>query len=480
MRGPFTLTIDQSLFEELYQHLFPGDGDEHGAVIAAGLSETPQGTRLLARELFLAKDGEDYVPGKRGYRALTAQFVAEVSDYCASEKLCYLAIHCHRGNDSVDFSSDDMASHERGYPALLDITHGGPVGALVFAKNAIAGDIWTRNGRFALTYTKVVGNHVYKIYPQPKQKPKFADAIYDRNTRLFGDIGQEILSGLKIGIIGLGGGGSLLNEWMARLGVGRIIAVDFDKIDPTNLPRVVGSTKWDAKTILRNSKIPIFQKIGQRYSKHKVDIAKRVAKESNQKIKFDAIVGSILDENTAKLLKDTDFIFLATDNIQSRLVFNALIQQYIIPGVQIGIKIPKDTKTQKIGDITANTRPVFPHTAGGCLECYDLILASKLQEESISEEQLKVQRYVDDETISEPSVITLNVLSAAQAANDLMMIFTGLYEKRVKLEHQINFARNRELNSVEMHSNLKCPDCSNESFSRRGRGDRVRLPCRLN
>jgi hypothetical protein len=160
MKLPLSLTIPLPLFRQLFDHLFPGDDDEHGAIIAAGISETARGTRLLARQVFPARDMVEYVPGKRGYRALTAEFVAKVSGYCALEKLCYLAVHCHHGSDSVAFSSTDMASHERGYPALLDITHGGPVGALVFARNAVAGDIWTPEGRFALSHATVIGPRI--------------------------------------------------------------------------------------------------------------------------------------------------------------------------------------------------------------------------------------------------------------------------------------------------------------------------------
>src|SRR5579862_9926565 len=115
MIAPVTLTIDEQVYQRLSAHLFPGDGDEHGAVIAAGVVQTPRGTRLLAREVFLAADGVDYVPGQRGYRALTPQFVATASDYCGREDLCYLAVHCHGGSDRVGFSSDDLASQRRGY-----------------------------------------------------------------------------------------------------------------------------------------------------------------------------------------------------------------------------------------------------------------------------------------------------------------------------------------------------------------------------
>ena len=62
-----TFRFPQPLYVALMDHLFPGDNDEHGAVIAAGLCESERGTRLLARCLFLARDGVDYVPGNHGY-----------------------------------------------------------------------------------------------------------------------------------------------------------------------------------------------------------------------------------------------------------------------------------------------------------------------------------------------------------------------------------------------------------------------------
>ena len=46
MRSPVSLTMDEQLLGQLRGHLFPGDGEEHGAVIAAGLAEGPRGTRL--------------------------------------------------------------------------------------------------------------------------------------------------------------------------------------------------------------------------------------------------------------------------------------------------------------------------------------------------------------------------------------------------------------------------------------------------
>lgn len=478
MSRPFRLTIDQPLFERLYSHLFPGDGDEHGAVITAGVAETDRGPSLLAREVFLARDGVDYVPGKLGYRALTAEFVAHVASYCAEQNLSYLAVHCHGGTDSVEFSYVDFESHERGYPALVDITKGGPVGALVFAERAVAGDIWTMSGRHALDRLTVVGPSVQTLFPSPPLQPQYSNSVYDRQARLFGDVGQHILSGLKVGIIGLGGGGSLLSEWLSRLGIGHIVAVDFDRVDVTNLSRVIGATRWDAKAWFAQRRNPWLQKIGRRFARLKVDVARRVAKRANPRIRYDAIDGDVLDESTARLLTDVDFLVLASDSIQSRLVFNSIVHQYLIPGAQIGAKVSLDENGQ-IEQIFVATRPVLPFPGGGCLQCHELIPAARLQMESLSDSERRAQRYVDDEEIVDPSVITLNVLSAGQAANDLMMMFTGLYQPTVHLAHQISFVRERTRSDVQSRSREVCLDCGNGPSSRRARGDRFRLPCRM-
>jgi len=196
VKKEWSLVMDERFYGELHAHLFPGDGDEHGGVIIAGLAETERGTRLLSRQFVPARDGVDFVPGKRGYRALTGRFVAEAVGCCADNGLVYLAVHNHGGTDSVQFSHDDMASHARGYPALLDITNGGPVGALVFARNAVAGDIWTADGqRHALHHTQIVGLHPWRLYSEPPVGTKSVDVMYERQVRLFGEAGQRLLGG---------------------------------------------------------------------------------------------------------------------------------------------------------------------------------------------------------------------------------------------------------------------------------------------
>jgi hypothetical protein len=167
--APVELHITQRDWNQLRDHLFPGDRDEHGAVLLCGVARSPRGTRLLVREVVIAEDGLDYVPGTRGYRHLTGEFVTHQTRRAREETLVYLAAHNHGGRDSVAFSGPDFASHERGYPTLLGLTRQ-HVGALVLATQAAAGDIWLLDGsRTELVRLVIVGERRTVLTPQPSR-----------------------------------------------------------------------------------------------------------------------------------------------------------------------------------------------------------------------------------------------------------------------------------------------------------------------
>jgi tRNA A37 threonylcarbamoyladenosine dehydratase len=480
MKKKFSLTIPAPMFGKLYRHLFPGDSDEHGAILAAGLSASSSGIRLLAARLFLATDGVDYVPGSRGYRQLTPRFIEEVANYCYEKKLCLITVHCHPGGkpDAVQFSSDDLASHRRGYPALRQLT-GQHVGAIVFAQKAAAADLWTESEVVHLDYVRVIGPQIQTFRPRPTTSHAAISATYARHALLFGSKGQEVLQNLKVGIIGLGGGGSLINEWLSRLGVGEIVAVDFDKIETSNLSRVVDATHWDAKAWLTQSRFPWIARLGTRLAVHKLDVARRVAKRANPRIKYSAIKGDILDEAVALQLKDLDFIFLATDTLASRNVFNALLHQYLIPGAQVGAKVRVDPETREIVEIFSVGRIIMPYTNGGCLVCNGWIPADRLQKELASPEERRAQNYVEDKEVHQPSVITLNVLSAAQVVNDFLMLFTGLYPKELPLPHLFHDVLSRQVDLLATRHKEGCRHCGDDKKSRSACGDNFELPCRV-
>jgi hypothetical protein len=466
------LVIPEGMYGQLQAHLFPGDGDEHGAVIAAGMSRTSDGRiRLLARTLHLAQDGVDYVPGKRGYRMLRANFIRDRVLTCRDERLVYLAIHNHGGTSSVGFSGDDFRSHERGYPALLDIARGMPVGALVFAQSAVAGDIWLPDGRrVEIADTSIIGRRLRRIAPAPRLHTGIIDPDYDRQVRLFGDAGQSILASATVGIIGLGGVGSLLVEYLARLGVGRFILIDPERIEGTNRPRVVGATRWDARTFFTRAPWPEWlQRVVAQTATSKVRIASRVIRAANRHATIDALKADVLDPKVAAKLLDCDYLFLAADTMRARLLINAIIHQYLIPGVQVGSKVVHDKESGLITGVHSIVRPVTPES--GCLWCNQLINRAKLQEEAQTERERQAQRYVDDKTVVAPSVITLNAVGAAQSANDFMFYMTGLASPEASTAYMRFDPRKRGVSLDSPRRSWDCTECGTGPKGRLARGD---------
>lgn len=472
------LRLNTADFAGLQRHLFPGDNDEHGAVLAAGISRSKEGIRFLVNKVFIAQDGVDYVPGKFGYRALTPEFVARTSDYCSRRKLSYFAVHCHQSDKSVGFSKVDLNSHERGYQAIVDILEGNPVGALVFGRNNVAGRVWLDGRKVDFDEFVVIGASYRRLHSKPPTCRKFKDAVYDRQSMLFGSRGQQLLAEAKVGIIGVGGAGSLVNEWLARLGVGSIVVADPDKFEITNYSRVVGSRKWDAMHFLRSSRFQFLQRIGAFFAKDKVRIAKRLAKKINSKIHYTALRQNITELSAASCFKYCDYIFLCADSMQARLVFNAIVHQYLIPGIQVGAKIPVDKDTGEIGEPFVVSRPVFPETSGGCLLCNDLIPASKLQDEALNAEERANQRYIDDANITAPSVITMNALACGNAVNDFLYTFLGLSHKGCDQRYLLNYCRDRKWVPVDIKAKPNCMHCSRDCRSSFAMGDVADLPCR--
>jgi len=476
---PATLTMPGRLRDQLWRHLFPGDGDEHGAVIMVGITASDQGPRLLARDLILARDHIDYVAGRRGYRRLRAEFVQEAVIHCRDWGFGYLAVHNHGGTDAVRFSGDDIASHERGYPALLDILAGSPAGAIVVASNAIAGDIWfSAEDRRELAETRVLGARFERLHASPPPRPRVQDARYDRQARLFGDRGQDLLAGAKVGVIGAGGVGSLVIEQLARLGVGHLVVADTDRIETSNLSRVAGSTKRDAHSWAAEPNRPDWlQRVGRAVAAPKIRIARRNARRANSRCRFEGIPGNIIFAHVALAFSDCDYLFLAADGAQPRLVFNALVHQYLIPGVQMGVKIVADKDTGEILDAFSIVRPVTPDH--GCLWCNGLISPARLQQEAATTEERREQNYLNEPDVPAPSVITMNAVAASHATNDFMYAFTGLSQPNASPDYQRFLPRVRSVEDLGTRADQGCMECGTREGSRLATGDARQLPVRL-
>lgn len=449
------LRIARDDYDLIIKHLFPGDHDEHGAVLLAGLSSADRQPTLLVREVHLAKEGVDYVAGKIGYRALAPSFIHRMITRARDERLVYLALHNHASDQEVGFSRIDLQSHERGYPALLQIARGMPIGALVFGHRSIEADLWLPEGkRLSLDQAVVVGNSIICLTPTPRGKFHTAAITHDRQVRMFGQAGQARLRECRVGIVGLGGIGSLVAEYLARLGVGHFHLVDGDRVEESNLSRIVGASHDDAT---------------QRTAK--VVVAQRLIRQANQNAEVQLIADDAAKESVARTLSSCDYLFLAADSMRARLVVNAIVHQYLVPAVQLGSKVRCDPHRGLLDVMSANRRL---RPGRGCLMCNQLIDATQLAKEAKTDEERKAQAYGIEEP--NPSVITLNAVAAAHAVNDFLLDYLGLRPHSAQLYYeQFHFLKDvRSL--VEPRSDPNCLECSRNGL-RFGRGDAVPLPC---
>lgn len=128
---------------------------------------------------------------------------------------------------------------------------------------------------------------------------------YNRQTMLpeIGDLGQEKLKKAKVLVIGAGGLGCPVLQYIATAGVGTIGIIDFDKIEIHNLHRQILYTE---------------NQVGQ----SKAITAKSVLESLNPLISITAFEEKLTSDNVTKIIQDFDVIVDGSDNFTTRYLVN--------------------------------------------------------------------------------------------------------------------------------------------------------------
>ncbi len=128
---------------------------------------------------------------------------------------------------------------------------------------------------------------------------------YSRHLLLdkVGEQGQEKLKTAKVLVIGAGGLGCPILQYLTAAGVGIIGIVDFDTIDETNLQRQVLFTTKD---------------IG----KNKAEVAANRLKELNEYVQFNIYNERLTNKNSIELFSQYDIVVDGTDNFSTRYLVN--------------------------------------------------------------------------------------------------------------------------------------------------------------
>lgn len=142
---------------------------------------------------------------------------------------------------------------------------------------------------------------------------------YERQRELLGPGGQETLETKRVLIVGCGGLGGFLLEFMARLGVGHITAVDGDVFDESNLNRQLLSSEAQLGC-------------------SKALAAARRAETINSAVTVQPVEAFFTEENADELVSGQDLVLDALDNVAARLLLEDACTRHGVPLVHGAIE----------------------------------------------------------------------------------------------------------------------------------------------
>lgn len=135
-------------------------------------------------------------------------------------------------------------------------------------------------------------------------KQKFLER-YSRQIILkdIGILGQKLISKAKILVVGAGGLGCPIAEYLGRAGIGTLGIVDFDKVQLSNIHR---QSMYNTKDI----------------GKFKVDVVQKKIKLINPLVKIKKIKKKINEKNIKNIVSKFDIIVDGSDNFKTKFLLN--------------------------------------------------------------------------------------------------------------------------------------------------------------
>tara|TARA_B100001123_G_scaffold404665_1_gene494247 strand:- start:292 stop:1047 length:756 start_codon:yes stop_codon:yes gene_type:complete len=124
-----------------------------------------------------------------------------------------------------------------------------------------------------------------------------------------GVIGQKKIINAKVLVIGVGGLGCPVVEYLARAGVGKIGIVDNDKVSLSNIHRQSMYNTLDV-------------------GKYKVNVIKDKLKKINPYSKIEIIKTRLKINNAEKIIKKFDIIVDGSDNFKTKLLLNEKCKKF--------------------------------------------------------------------------------------------------------------------------------------------------------
>lgn len=275
--------------------------------------------------------------------------IADVIKKAATIHSCLCEIHSHPFSKSnTRFSPSDMLGFAEFVPHVWWRLKGLPYFAIVFGSKDCDAMAWLKNpkrptlvsqiqfGDDALTPT---GLSYHGLMSDIAEQERYA-----RQEFFFGKDGQKRLQQQAVVIVGVGGIGSHVAQQLAYLGVTKFVLIDNDKVDGTNLNRLIGATTKDVGVI-------------------KTEVVARMITNVQPHARIQQIESGLLTKSAIDAIKFSDFVFGCLDHDGPRSVLLEACCSFKRPYIDLATDVPDEN--------TFGGRLVFTGIGGGCLRCHE-------------------------------------------------------------------------------------------------------------
>lgn len=173
---------------------------------------------------------------------------------------------------------------------------------------------------------------------------------YSRQILLpgIGEEGQERLRQATVAVIGCGALGAFQAGALARAGVGRLLLIDRDFVETSNLQR-----QW------------LYEEADAREALPKAVAAARAVTRINSSISAEPLVADLSPDTAAELTEGASLLLDGTDNFETRYLINDLAVERAIPWVYGGAVGTYGLSMPIVPGVTACFECIYPEPPAG-------------------------------------------------------------------------------------------------------------------
>jgi molybdopterin/thiamine biosynthesis adenylyltransferase len=400
----FYIAVTQRDWEAARTSLLTPDNKENAGVFFCGKSDYETEYRLLVQD-FKAVSSNLYDVRERNRLQVSPRFYNEVISECIRRRAVPVIVHSHPSHSAAWYSASDDFGEARLLPVLESLIPGSTPASLVITPTSVIGRRHITGEFTWLNGLKIVGlrSKVFRFLPQ--ESTYTPSPNFQRQVLAFGPEGQATIEQLKVGVVGVGGIGSLVCEQLARLGVRDLTLVDEDTIESSNLSRLFGATPSDV-------------------GKRKTDTVGAYVKKLGV-ARLRVISQSAIEQGVLMQLRDRDILFSCVDNDRTRAILNRFSHQYLVTTIDLGTRI--DGREGHIRG--AAGRATIIGSGMVCARCSHHINAERIYAESLSNnerKQLRREGYVMGIDEPAPAVISINTVVAGLGVTAAINLFVEL------------------------------------------------------